>query len=163
MAKAGERDDRQSEYKNFAIREPEVAVLVDRPLQIEEMYRDAFDLYRLLGQMYDVLRDPHTSTPIKGLNNLQELYLNNTQVSDLEPIKGLNNLQELYLSNTQVSSLEPIKGLVNLQNLSLSNTQVSNLELIKELTNLQELILFGTKVSGEQVEDFKEGLAKTPY
>ena len=42
---------------------------------------------------------------IKGLTQLQKLYLTDTQVTDagLEHLKGLTRLQELYLGDTQVT------------------------------------------------------------
>ncbi|MEJ2649716.1 MAG: leucine-rich repeat domain-containing protein, partial [Sedimentisphaerales bacterium] len=35
--------------------------------------------------------------PIRGLKNLQSIFIDHTSVSDLVPIKNLKNLQRLYL------------------------------------------------------------------
>lgn len=44
-----------------------------------------------------------------NLNNLNTLYLDNNQISDLTPIRELNNLNALFLNNNQVSDLTPVK------------------------------------------------------
>ncbi|MEL6999893.1 MAG: leucine-rich repeat domain-containing protein, partial [Pseudomonadota bacterium] len=85
--------------------------------------------------------------PLQGLSGLQELYLDNTQVSDLSPLQGLSGLQMLRLTNTQVSDLYPLQGLSGLQGLSLNNTQVSDLAAIQGLRALQKLNLDNTQVS----------------
>ena len=60
----------------------------------------------------------------------------NTQVTDahLEHIKGLSELQTLWLSNTQISNrgIKPLKELTQLEELFLDDTQVSD-EGINEL------------------------------
>ena len=44
---------------------------------------------------------------LKGLNRLQRLWLNSTQVADagLEHLKGLTQLQELGLASTKVTDI----------------------------------------------------------
>jgi hypothetical protein len=64
MAKAGKRHDRQSEYKEFATREPELTVLTDHALRPEQTYRDSFNLRYRLGPVFDIVRYPGTRTPM---------------------------------------------------------------------------------------------------
>jgi Leucine-rich repeat (LRR) protein len=64
MAKAGKRDDRQSEYKKFATREPELTVLTDHALRPEQTYRDSFNMRYRLGPVFDIVRYPGTRTPM---------------------------------------------------------------------------------------------------
>ena len=47
--------------------------------------------------------------PLAGLNALQSLWLNSTQVSDLTPLAGLNALQSLDLDSTQVSDVSVLR------------------------------------------------------
>jgi hypothetical protein len=69
-------------------------------------------------------------THLKGLTELQRLWLKDTKVSDggLVHLKRLTALQDLDLSNTQVSDvgLKHLKGMSSLKRLSLLNTQVSD-------------------------------------
>ena len=85
--------------------------------------------------------------PLAGLTGLQWLYLQQTQVSDLKPLAGLTGLQQLYLNQTQVSDLKPLAGLTGLRELSLNQTQVSDLKPLAGLTGLQWLSLDQTQVS----------------
>ncbi len=78
------------------------------------------------------------SPKISQLKNLKVLLVTNSfsdksNLNDLNPLKGLVNLQQLYVSNTQVSDLSPLKDLVNLQRLGISNTQVSDLSPLKKI------------------------------
>ncbi len=101
---------------------------------------------------------------LKGLTRLQVLYLDDTKVSDagLEHLKELTQLQVLFLSNTQVgdAGLEHLKGLTQLQVLDLRNTKVSDagLEHLKGLARLQWLVLNGTKVSDAGVKKLRQAM-----
>ncbi len=78
------------------------------------------------------------------VQNLEELSLSETQITDLRPIAGLTNLQQLYISGTQVTDLRPIAGLTNLQEIVLSGNQITDLSAIVGLTNLREFYIRGT-------------------
>ncbi len=98
-----------------------------------------------------------------------EFNFGSAQVSDagLEHLKGLTQLQWLYLSNTAISDagLEHLRGLTQLQWLDLLNTNVSDagLEHLKGLTRLQELRLGGTGVSDAGVKKLKQVLPKCQF
>jgi hypothetical protein len=108
------------------------------------------------------LYETHVSNidTLKNLTNLRELDLSETEVSNIDALKGLTNLQWLDLSRTQVSNIDALKGLTNLQHLSLTETEVSNIDALKVLTNLQVLNLFGTQVSNI---DALKGLTNLKY
>ena len=92
---------------------------------------------------------------IGQLTNLQQLSLNNNQLSQIPvEIGQLTNLQELYLHNNQLSQLPvEIGQLTNLRPLSLSNNQLSQLPVeIGQLTNLQQLSLNNNQLSQLPVE-----------
>jgi len=101
-------------------------------------------------------------SPVSGLVNLRELWLDNTQVSDLGALSGLVNLTGLSLDNTQVSDLGALSGLVNLTGLSLDNTQVSDLGALSGLVNLTGLGLNDTQVSDLRPLQSLEKLADDP-
>jgi Leucine-rich repeat (LRR) protein len=86
-------------------------------------------------------------TLLAGLENLHELRLNDTKVSDLAPLAELKKLQGLYLNDTQVTDLKPLARLTNLQRLHLDNTQISDVAPLSGLSKLQQLWLGGTHVS----------------
>ena len=77
---------------------------------------------------------------LSGLTGLQQLGLNETQVSDagLEHLKGLTSLQFLNLNDTQVTDagLEHLQGLTNLQDLRLHHTQFT----LDGVRQLQEVL-----------------------
>ena len=68
--------------------------------------------------------------------NVDHVGLGNTNVTDegVEHLKGLNQLETLWLNNTQVTDagLERLKGLAQLQWLSLNSTKVTD-EGVKKL------------------------------
>jgi len=103
---------------------------------------------------------------LKGLTQLQKLYLIETRVTDagLVYVKGFTNLETLDLGRTQVSDagLLQIVGLTNLRTLGLSGTKVTDrgLASLKALTNLQYLDLTETKVTHAAVREFQKALPK---
>jgi len=80
---------------------------------------------------------------ISNLRSLGKLNLDASLVSNLEPLRNLNELEELSLDNTPVSDLRPIKDLKKLRSLSLVSTKVSNLEVLASLPALNRLIISG--------------------
>ena len=73
---------------------------------------------------------------LEGLQNLRELELNGTQISDISPIGYLKGLKFLSLGKTQVSDLAPLQELTGLRNLSLDRTQVLDLRPLAGLRKL---------------------------
>jgi Leucine-rich repeat (LRR) protein len=78
---------------------------------------------------------------IAGLTAVQNLYLAETQISDLAPIAGLTGLRLLTLHSTEVADLTPIARHTALQRLSLDGTPVVDLAPIAGLTALRTLCL----------------------
>jgi len=84
---------------------------------------------------------------LKGLANLNQLYLTSTQITDagLVHLKGLTSLETLDLQGTQVTDagMLHLKGLTKLERLGLTNTQITDAGLVhlKGLTNLKWLYL----------------------
>ena len=70
------------------------------------------------------------------IENLQQLWLGDNQISDVSPLAGLTNLQELLLDDNQISDVSPLAGLRNLQQLWLSGNPISDTSPLANLTNL---------------------------
>ena len=85
-------------------------------------------------------------TPLSGLSSLQSLTCSHTQVIDLTPLSGLSSLQSLTCSHTQVIDLTPLSGLSSLQRLDCSHTEVIDLTPLSGLSSLQWLDCSETRV-----------------
>lgn len=73
---------------------------------------------------------------IADLMWLEELYLDNTKISDLSPLSSLTELKELYLDSVKVTDLTPLSNLKGLEKLWLNKSQVADLRPLLSLTNL---------------------------
>ncbi|MEO9503687.1 DUF7619 domain-containing protein [Nonlabens ulvanivorans] len=83
-------------------------------------------------------------------NNVTTLYLGfNTGVQSLEGIQFFNNLEELRIRNSQVSNV-PVFTMNSLKLIILDDNQVSNID-VSNLPNLEVLLLDDTLVSNIDV------------
>jgi internalin A len=80
------------------------------------------------------------------LSNVEYLYLNNKQISDLRPLSSLVNLQVLHLSENQIRDIRPLSSLINLKGLYLHLNQVNDIGPLSTLTNLWLLNLWRNQV-----------------
>jgi internalin A len=96
--------------------------------------------------------------PLRELNMIQWLELENTQVTDggLKHLEGLTNLTYLNLAKTQVSGigLKYLKRLTKLSRLQLSDSPVTDAGLaeLKVLGNLEQLSLDRSRVTDAGLE-----------
>ena len=90
------------------------------------------------------------------MTSLQELQINDALgVTDLTPLSGLTNLRNLYINGDgssgdgvnalEVSDLGALSGLTNLQTLGLFVSGLEDLSALENLTQLQELTIYGTQ------------------
>ena len=79
--------------------------------------------------------------------NLNRLFLNRNQISDLTPLAGLVNLKSLELSNNKISDISPLYGLVNLTRVRLGYNQISDITPLSGLVNLTELAIVFNQIS----------------
>ena len=54
--------------------------------------------------------------------NLETLYLESNQITDISPLSNLVNLESLYLANNPITDISPLKNFVNLSYLQLHST-----------------------------------------
>jgi hypothetical protein len=89
---------------------------------------------------------------------LQDLHLNNTQITDatLARLRNLTKLRELGLTGTNISDagLEHLRGLSALESLELGSTSITDegLVILSGLRNLKKLDLFKTVVTDEGLQ-----------
>jgi Leucine-rich repeat (LRR) protein len=102
-------------------------------------------------------------TEIKGLNGLtklRELWLHNNQITEIKGLNGLTKLRELWLNNNQITEIKRLEKLNSLQNLWLNNNQITEIKGLYGLTSLQILLL-----NNNQITEIKglDGLTSLQY
>ena len=85
--------------------------------------------------------------PLRHMTNLEYLWLNGNQISNLAPLSGLTNLENLGLHMNRISNLSALSDLTNLRNLGLAYNQISDLTPLSGLTNLETLGLGVNQIS----------------
>jgi len=85
-------------------------------------------------------------TGLKGLENLEALWLGESKVGDLSPLKDLKKIKVLRVNSTKVSDLSPIKNLKNVEELDFGYTKVNDVSALKDLKKLKSLTMWSTKV-----------------
>jgi Leucine-rich repeat (LRR) protein len=101
---------------------------------------------------------------LRGLNNLETLYLVDTQVDDagLRHVRHLTSLKTLQLGHTQITDagMPALDSLEQLQTLSIANTAVSDKGLVqlRDLRHLSTLILRDTKTTRSGVQELRRML-----
>jgi Leucine-rich repeat (LRR) protein len=84
--------------------------------------------------------------PVSQLYQLEELVIQDTQISDLSALTGLRNLKRLEIRGSQVSDLSPLANLTRLETLIVANSQVEDLKPLSNLTNLKRLFLYNNQI-----------------
>ena len=80
--------------------------------------------------------------------NLRGLSLNeNNNISDIDVLSGLINLERLILNNNKISDINALSGLINLSYLELGNNKISDINALSRLTNLSYLKLDNNNIS----------------
>jgi len=98
-------------------------------------------------------------SPLKKLNTLEKLVIQDMPIYDTEPLTSMTNLKYLVLENTSITDIRPVRNLHNLKRLFLDGTEISNLEPLKNLKNLEYLnIKRCENITEEQVKDLQKAL-----
>ena len=88
---------------------------------------------------YDDNNDGELS--VNEMKQIQKLYLQNKNITDLTGLEYATNLQELYLYSNNISNISVLSNLTNLTKLSLRENNISDISALTNLTNLTELNL----------------------
>lgn len=86
-------------------------------------------------------------TPLSGLTSLTKLSFERNSVTNLEALRNLTNLKDLFMSQNRIVDLEPIGGLINLESLQLDGNEIVSLEPIQELIKLIHLNISGNRIT----------------
>jgi len=77
-------------------------------------------------------------SPISGLKDLTELYLNNNQITDVSPLATLISLYKLDLGTNDISDISPLKPLANTRRyVELVNNHIFDLSPLNPCTKAQ--------------------------
>lgn len=100
------------------------------------------------------------------LESLEELQLDENEISDLTPVAGLTKLAVLSSFQNNVHDLHPLAGLTNLRILFASYNEIHDLSPLGDLTNLEHLWLLGncrtaSPGSGQAATDCLQALRVT--
>ena len=89
---------------------------------------------------------------------LCDLYLSDTDISDLSPLANLTKLERLYLGYTKASDLSPLANLTSLECLSFWRTNVSDISPLAHLTSLKRIDLLNCPLvkSSENIQALKK-------
>ncbi len=85
-------------------------------------------------------------SPIAKLTKLHELRFVSNQVSDLSPIAKLTKLRELRIDHNPISDLSPIAGFTQLEVLSINEFPLSDISPLSGLVNLKTFHSWGSPI-----------------
>ncbi|MCC6511521.1 MAG: leucine-rich repeat domain-containing protein [Pirellulaceae bacterium] len=85
-------------------------------------------------------------TPMAGLKLVQSLTLTKNKIESIAPLAELERLQYLELSGNAVSDLTPLTKMTNMRSLYLSNNKIAKIEVVKGLKKVWSLYLDGNPV-----------------
>jgi Leucine-rich repeat (LRR) protein/protocatechuate 3,4-dioxygenase beta subunit/major membrane immunogen (membrane-anchored lipoprotein) len=80
-------------------------------------------------------------TPVSKLTKLKSLWLGKNNITDLTSLGSLSNLTELYAEENQITSLVGLEKLTNLTILDLHQNQIGSIKAIRGLAHLTTLNL----------------------
>ena len=116
--------------------------------------------FRLVGKN---VNDGHLS-PLADIQNLSELDLGNTQITEagLKHISKANSLTKLSLANTAIddAGMKQIEGLTNLMSINLYNTKVTDagLAILKNMKFLRKVYAWQSGVTEQGADELKKAL-----
>lgn len=137
---------------------------------------DGFSFYEAM----QIRQYGHTNTsfPTYYLEDMDEVELSESEISDLEgieycihtlsmdlsgnlitdlsPMAGLSRLQELNLSNNRLSYIDAISNLQQLKSLDLSNNSIDDISPLLEIGALEYVDLTGNKIPPDQLNELRE-------
>ena len=94
------------------------------------------------------INDNHIAdlSPLSNLKLLKELKVNGNAINDLTPLAGLKTLEVLSIENTNVTDINALENLSNLRVLSIANTSIKNIKVMAKCTALEELNIANTNI-----------------
>ena len=96
--------------------------------------------------------------PLQGLVRLGNLDIRESEVVNLEPLRHVKTLERLWLPGNQITDLNPLRDLSQLKYVYLTDNPLKTLAGLYELESLELLDIRRTEVSEKEVEKFKAAL-----
>ncbi|WP_149042796.1 leucine-rich repeat domain-containing protein, partial [Listeria monocytogenes] len=84
---------------------------------------------------------------LSGMTNLTSLSMDNNQLSDISALSGMTNLTSLSMDNNQLSDISALSGMTNLTSLRMDNNQLSDISALSGMTNLVTLTMSNNQLS----------------
>lgn len=85
--------------------------------------------------------------------NMQELSIDNNEISSLSGVQNILGLKILSISNNQITSLRELEGLDGLENLNINKNQINDVSSLAKCSNLQYLYMDNNYITN--FEDLK--------
>jgi Leucine-rich repeat (LRR) protein len=107
---------------------------------------DDLELLQRLGlQNLEYLDCNHTEIDnieaLYNFNALKTLEIEYTNVADLTPLRACRSMTQLYISSTRISEINTLSQLPNLINLDLNDTVIDDLSSLAGLHHLETLVM----------------------
>ena len=94
---------------------------------------------------------------LKSLNNLEDLQISHTEIKDYKPLKKLTKLKSLTLGDNEIEDIDFLQSFENLEALSLTTNKITSLDPIKHNTNLKRLCVCNNSIENyEALKQFSE-------
>jgi len=117
-------------------------------LYVKALYISSFHVFDSSGEFLDYIDRGHTPGQ-KGhvrtledlvlISNLEELYINNQQITNIEPLRGLTNLKILFFNELPVDDISPLENLILLEDIHLNFMLFTDISPLTKLPNLHTL------------------------
>ncbi|MHC4645166.1 MAG: leucine-rich repeat domain-containing protein [Planctomycetota bacterium] len=84
---------------------------------------------------------------LAALTNLERLYLDDNQISDMTGLASLRKLSRLQIMNNHLTDISPLSHLSEMTSLWLNGNRIADLSPLAGLTQLEGLSLAGNRIS----------------
>lgn len=89
----------------------------------------------------------HDLRKLACLNKLEELWVENTSITDISPLESMTQLKCLDLGKTEIQSISSLRNLRKLEFVSIASTSITDIGPLSEISSLLEVDLSDTPVS----------------
>ncbi len=90
--------------------------------------------------------------PLAGLVNLEDIYINDSEVVDVSPLKDLKKISVLYLMRNKIESAEEIKDVPVASGLYLQGNCIGNLAVLNDKSAVKSYLGQSVRVSPDTAE-----------
>jgi len=91
-----------------------------------------------------------TSLNLFAFPMLEEIYLDNNQISSLRPFGGVQTIKKLNLANNSISDISPLDSFLHITYIDLTNDPITSIERMIFWNSLQTALIGGTALDGAE-------------